>query len=66
MNRTALGYLLVVKPQLDGGWEVVSVSRSGRWAGGTVNLPSKEAAQRQRRKLVRLHRRLAARKGVRP
>ena len=64
MRPTALGYVLLVVPDLgDGKWYVHSFGRSGRWRSASV-CDSKADAYRRRRWLVRHHARRAREKAA--
>ena len=61
MKQSALGYWLVIVPYGDC-WQVASLSKSMRWNSSTINLKTKAEARAHRNKLLRHHKRLAARK----
>jgi hypothetical protein len=63
---SALGYTLLVMQQCTGtGWQVACFSKSGRYRGGPINLPTRQAAAKHRRKLMRHHESLARERATR-
>lgn len=65
MKPTALGFYLLIAPYDRSSWQVAYFRQSGKYVGGHINLPTFEEAQKQRRKMFALHKRIAAKDAAR-